>query len=339
MARAYDDERTERRLIARSRLGDLDAFAGLYHRYRPEILKYASRRLGDPMLAEDAVQETFLAAYTYLHTFDRNRRFLPWLWTIASHATERIGRCAAYEPVIIEREPECEPAEDSALASIEFRRLLAAIHSLPDRRKRAILLHDLAGWSTAELARHEGTSELAIRSILCRARASVRERLAAGLAVVFGLVRRARRRVDRTAARVENIEAAAGSYAGVQVVLNVVCAIAVVLGPVASSAATALHAPTGHSVSLSAPLSPQGRATFVPPGGVATLGRIGSENVRIGFRSPPKQSGRVVPPGGQMDIAVVGPDGSALAGAHTWLECTGELSELLPQDGPVTGLC
>src|SRR5207249_3628752 len=90
----------------------------------------------------------------------------------------------------------------------------------------------------AEVARHEGISEPAIRSILCRARASVREQLAAGLAAAIGLARRLRHRVDRTAAGVENVEAAAGSYAGAQVAVNVICAFAIVLAPAVASAST-----------------------------------------------------------------------------------------------------
>src|ERR1700757_5179040 len=65
--------------------GDRNAFATLVHRYERELYSYLRRYLGDPSMAEDAFQSTFLQVHLKCDQFDPERRFRPWLYTIATN--------------------------------------------------------------------------------------------------------------------------------------------------------------------------------------------------------------------------------------------------------------
>ena len=56
-------------LIARSRLGDLDAFNALVEHYQRSLYNFCLRLLGAPQPAEDAAQDAFIAAFRRLDTF------------------------------------------------------------------------------------------------------------------------------------------------------------------------------------------------------------------------------------------------------------------------------
>ncbi len=71
--------------------GDVDCFAELVARYRRPLLRVATGRLGRLDWAEEAVQETFLAAFRSRETFDPERSFRTWLWTILLNQCRAIG--------------------------------------------------------------------------------------------------------------------------------------------------------------------------------------------------------------------------------------------------------
>ncbi len=62
--------------------GDADCFGLIVRRYQRALLRVAASRLGREDLAEEAVQETFLAAFKARHTYDSDFAFRTWLWTI-----------------------------------------------------------------------------------------------------------------------------------------------------------------------------------------------------------------------------------------------------------------
>lgn len=65
--------------------GNTDAFQYLIETYQTPIYNLAYRMLGNANEAEEAAQETFLKAYTWLSSYDRKRSFKTWLFSIASH--------------------------------------------------------------------------------------------------------------------------------------------------------------------------------------------------------------------------------------------------------------
>lgn len=65
--------------------GNTDAFQYLIETYQTPIYNLAYRMLGNANEAEEAAQETFLKAYTWLSSYDRKRSLKTWLFSIASH--------------------------------------------------------------------------------------------------------------------------------------------------------------------------------------------------------------------------------------------------------------
>lgn len=61
------------------------AFEALVHRYERELYSYLRRYLGDEGMAEDAFQATFLQVHLKIGQFEQDRKFRPWLYTIATH--------------------------------------------------------------------------------------------------------------------------------------------------------------------------------------------------------------------------------------------------------------
>jgi len=72
-------------LLSDYRLGDPGALESLIRRYRNELLHFLIRFLGSRAAAEDVFQDTFLQIHLSADTFDVERRFKPWLFTIAAN--------------------------------------------------------------------------------------------------------------------------------------------------------------------------------------------------------------------------------------------------------------
>lgn len=86
-ARASSDRSMsdEQLLLDYRETGDRQLFDELVHRYEREIYSYLRRYLGDATLAEDVFQLTFLQVHLKCDQFDQERKFRPWLYTIATN--------------------------------------------------------------------------------------------------------------------------------------------------------------------------------------------------------------------------------------------------------------
>ncbi len=71
--------------ITQAQQGSDEAFTKLVETYQTPVFNLCYRMLGEPELAEDAAQETFLRAYQHLHRYDSKRAFPTWLLSIAAH--------------------------------------------------------------------------------------------------------------------------------------------------------------------------------------------------------------------------------------------------------------
>jgi len=170
----------EAELATRARAGDRAAFGQLVERFAPQARRVARAVLQDPHDADDAAQDAFLAALTKLDQYDPRRPFGPWLMRIvANAATDRRRRRTVrqVEPLAPELtgggpRPDRE-AEQSALGD----RLRAALAELPERRRIAVVLFDVEGYSHAEIAQTLGIPEGTVRSEVFHARRRLRELL------------------------------------------------------------------------------------------------------------------------------------------------------------------
>ncbi|MCP4707517.1 MAG: sigma-70 family RNA polymerase sigma factor [Planctomycetes bacterium] len=93
-------EITDEQLIDLFRGGDAHAFTQLVKRYEKELYNFLLRFVGRGSMAEDIFQETFLQVHISVDTLQSNRRFRPWLYTIASNKARDHLRSKARRPTV-----------------------------------------------------------------------------------------------------------------------------------------------------------------------------------------------------------------------------------------------
>ncbi len=181
----------ERGLVAAAQRGDLNAFNELVLAYQDRVYNLAYRILGDPAAAEDATQETFIAAYRHLSTF-RGGSFLSWLMRIvANRCYDELRRHKRRPTVSWESFGEMDeeanpflvnshPTPEEAAQEAELARFLqSAIATLPPDQRIVLVLSDIEGMNYQEIAGTVGIPVGTVKSRLARARARLRDLLQA----------------------------------------------------------------------------------------------------------------------------------------------------------------
>lgn len=161
--------------------GESRAFAVVVRRYHALLYGLALSYLGSPEEAEDATQEVLLKVYGALSRFRLDRRFLPWLYTIAvNHLRSRQKRVVSLRARRAGDDPDTLPAAAGPdLASEDTKeRVREAVRSLPANLRDATTLYYLEGLDTAEVAEVLGLGLENVKSRLHRARARLRDLLA-----------------------------------------------------------------------------------------------------------------------------------------------------------------
>ena len=95
---AREEGRTDEQLLEAYRFGEKTTFSQLVERYQRELFHFLVRFLGDRAAAEDIFQETFLQVHQSADQFDPQRRFRPWLFTIAANKARDLMRSQARRP-------------------------------------------------------------------------------------------------------------------------------------------------------------------------------------------------------------------------------------------------
>jgi len=152
-------------LMARFCEGDLPAFEKLFQRYGRPIRAYLSRLVG-PGPAEDLAQATFLSVVRSRGRFDRNARFRPWLYTIATNAARDYHR--RHREDVIDESRLLSEASDPSGASVPRdegleRAVRNALGQLPEGQRLAIVMHRFQNLSFAEIAQALDLSESAVK--------------------------------------------------------------------------------------------------------------------------------------------------------------------------------
>ena len=78
----------ELQLIAAAKAGSAEAFCSLARSYRERLLRFLLTRCASYADAEDVLQDTLIAAFRYLHSYDARWRFSTWLYRIAIRNVE-----------------------------------------------------------------------------------------------------------------------------------------------------------------------------------------------------------------------------------------------------------
>jgi RNA polymerase sigma-70 factor (ECF subfamily) len=140
-------------LVARARGGDRTAFDELVRVYMRQAFQLAYRVVGHREDAEDLVQETFLAAYQYLDSFDVSRPFGPWLMRIVLNRGANLRRSRARrttEPEVDAVSPAPSALDESERAELRIV-LSKAMATLTERQRLIVTLFDVDGRTSTEI--------------------------------------------------------------------------------------------------------------------------------------------------------------------------------------------
>jgi RNA polymerase sigma-70 factor (ECF subfamily) len=196
-------------LISRARAGDGEAFRALTEPHRRELQVHCYRMLGSLQDAEDALQDTLLAAWRGLAGFEGRASIRTWLYRIATTRCLNALRAASRRPAKEWDMPRVEPPEPTRLGEVVWLEpypdallegmidvpigpearyaqteaislaFVTALQVLPPRQLAVLILRDVLGFHANEVADMLDSTVESVNSALKRARASLQRRLPA----------------------------------------------------------------------------------------------------------------------------------------------------------------
>lgn len=170
-------------LIAQAKLGDNHAFEQILILYQRQVLGIAIRLLGNVDDGRDAAQEVFLKLHKYLHNFNEEKDFLPWLYQMTINTCRDIARKRAkHSTLSLESEKEIinniassQDIEKEINLIQEKKIINQALETLSEKEKTVLILRDIEGLETKDVARLLGTAEATIRSQISMARIKIKK--------------------------------------------------------------------------------------------------------------------------------------------------------------------
>jgi RNA polymerase sigma factor (sigma-70 family) len=176
----------DRALVARVTEGDGGALEALYGRYGRPCYALARRIMADEQLAQDAVQEVFLTVWRDAGRFDPARGgFSSWLLSMTHHKAvdvvrreENLRKRRTTADVLEQREVDGPRVHDEVWSRLRRDRVRAALHTLPQPQREALVLAYFGGYTQREIA---GLTDTPLGTVKTRMLAGMR-RLKDGLA-------------------------------------------------------------------------------------------------------------------------------------------------------------
>jgi RNA polymerase sigma-70 factor (TIGR02960 family) len=193
-------------LISKARAGDGDAFRELTEPYRRELQVHCYRMLGSFQDAEDALQDTLLAAWQGFAGFAGRSSLRTWLYRIATNRCLNVLRSASRRPAKLWDVPNVAPPEPTRLGEVVWLEpfpdamlvgasdvplgpearyeqtesislaFVTALQLLPPRQLAVLILRDVLGFHASEVASMLDSTVESVKSTLKRARASLQHR-------------------------------------------------------------------------------------------------------------------------------------------------------------------
>lgn len=180
---------TDSQLIREIKDGNVQLYAELMARYERKILSFIYHMLKNTqleMMAEDLCAETFFKAYRSLHSFrEVEASFSTWLYTIARNTVlsemrkQKNASVSLEDSGIIPRtqSPDSMP-EETMLRREKVTMVREAINNLPEKQRSALILREYDQLDYQEIANILGQTVSSVKSLLFRARTSVKMQLA-----------------------------------------------------------------------------------------------------------------------------------------------------------------
>jgi RNA polymerase sigma-70 factor (ECF subfamily) len=169
--------------MERCAAGDARAFDELYRRGAHRIRGFLIRLSGDPALAEDLTQETFVRIHRARGSFEPGAAALPWMFAIARNAfldhtrREQVRRATRNE-ASAPAEAALDTQGDAMLAAREMLGVVRrTLETLPLLQREAFVLLRFEGLSVSEAAQILGASESAVKVRAFRAYEALRDAL------------------------------------------------------------------------------------------------------------------------------------------------------------------
>jgi RNA polymerase sigma-70 factor (TIGR02960 family) len=194
-------------LMSRARAGDGDAFRELTEPHRRELLVHCYRMLGSFQDAEDALQDSLLAAWQGLDGFQERASIRTWLYRIATNRCLNARRSASRRPAVEWNVPDVEPLEPTRLGEVAWLEpypdarlgggiemplgpearyertesislaFVTALQVLPPRQLAVLVLRDVLGFHADEVAEMLDSTVESVTSALKRARSGLQRKL------------------------------------------------------------------------------------------------------------------------------------------------------------------
>jgi RNA polymerase sigma-70 factor (ECF subfamily) len=183
MSAAPSDEE----LLAAYAAGDARAFGELYERHERPVFRYFLRQGAVPSLAEDLLQETWMAVIRNAERFEPRAKFTTWLYTVAR--SKLIDQWRGKDDTVslddAANDPDSAPHEIAAgdadrpdvqvLSRAHARAFVEAVEALPPAQREAFLLQAEGGLSLEEIAAVTQTGHETVKSRLRYAMAKLRD--------------------------------------------------------------------------------------------------------------------------------------------------------------------
>ena len=193
-------------LMLKARAGDDDAFHALVQPYRAELQVHCYRMLGSLQDAEDALQDTLLAAWRGIEGFEQRASMRTWLYRIATNRCLNARRSASRRQAKEWNVPQVEPPEPTRLGEVTWLQpypdtllealidvrlgpearyeqtesislaFVTALQMLPPRQLAVLVLRDVLGFHAGEVATMLDSTVDSVNSALKRARAALQRR-------------------------------------------------------------------------------------------------------------------------------------------------------------------
>ena len=165
--------------------GEGESMEPLLRRHRGSLMHFLYRRVQNVAVAEELTQDVFLKVYRARDGYQPSAHFTTWLYRIALNRAinwvrdNRHQRGArALEPYVATRAAPVASPEQELLRQEMRRRVRAAVEALPERQRRAVLLHKYGELEYTEIAGNLGCSVSAVKALLNRAYETLRQSLA-----------------------------------------------------------------------------------------------------------------------------------------------------------------
>jgi RNA polymerase sigma-70 factor (ECF subfamily) len=174
-------------LVSRAREGDEVAFERIMLATQQRVVSIAWRMLGNRDDAREATQDVYLRVFRYLGRFRTGEDFRAWLYRITVNVCHdfarkrRLTAAVQFEEIDVHLEGaafdtarRAADPEGRALHEQQLALIRCALQSLPAKERAALVLRDLEGFSTEEVARALGSRPVTVRSQVSTARAKIK---------------------------------------------------------------------------------------------------------------------------------------------------------------------